>query len=365
MRVPSKVLHTGFDTGFDVGFSAMDSLSNFMEIRAENVKKPKLMDSPYFPSPKSESHIQAPSSQANDQEAAEVFTTNEPAPSFPFPFQVSSSLPQTVIISKDLLNTYHGLIRRLETLDSSVIIIERDFSAHRTRSKTTVSSVVSEIMSEADLIISPTTAVIITTLQATTQLSLPGQGPSRSLVHERISGSRPHYECLFVLVSGPATTHELDSASCAALSSLTAFCASQKTAVTVLYIESGEETLINWILGLLSKYGFTQPDKEHDQIAFLQDETLWELFLRRAGMNAFAAQVVLGMLKIPDRPSRQGDGLNEIDMDERGSGGLEYGLYGFVVMGHDERVRRFGSVLGERILRSVGEKLDVNWGWSD
>jgi hypothetical protein len=113
------------------------------------------------------------------------------------------------------------------------------------------------------------------------------------------------------------------------------------------FIGGGEEMLAKWVVAFMVRYG-SQGDSS---VPLLQDETLWELFLRRAGMNAYAAQAVIAELK-----AREG-----VDM----SGGSEVGLFGvtaFVEMGHEERLARFERILGgRRVLQRVGRVLDTSW----
>ena len=68
-------------------------------------------------------------------------------------------------------------------------------------------------------------------------------------------------------------------------------------------------------------------------------------------MNVFAAQVILGMLKVPD--------------DEVAIGGREgklYGLPAFLLMSSDERAEKFGDIFGgRRLLDRVSAVLDEPW----
>jgi hypothetical protein len=80
---------------------------------------------------------------------------------------------------------------------------------------------------------------------------------------------------------------------------------------------------------------------------------MWERWLRVAGMNAYAAQAVLVRLKIPDIES------HEIGQTKTQK---PFGVAAFVSMTAEERVERFGAVLGgERVLRRVGEAIDGGW----
>ncbi len=91
----------------------------------------------------------------------------------------------------------------------------------------------------------------------------------------------------------------------------------------------------------------------------LQEETSWEVFLRRAGLNAFAAQEILLALK----PPTDGDVGGNRKMVGGDGGDGEFGLVAFVRMGMEERIRRFEHLLGgRRVLGRVSGRLDVVWG---
>ena len=87
-------------------------------------------------------------------------------------------------------------------------------------------------------------------------------------------------------------------------------------------------------------------------IKLLQDETLWEVFLRRAGLNAFAAQAILARLKAPDQ--------NEVDTVDAQE--TNFGLTAFIKMSVEERYTQFETLLGgRRLLRRVSQVLDATW----
>jgi hypothetical protein len=80
-------------------------------------------------------------------------------------------------------------------------------------------------------------------------------------------------------------------------------------------------------------------------------ETSWEVFLRRAGMNVFAAQVVLGSLKVPESEVAIG-----------GEGGQVFGLPLFVMMSRGKRIGLFEEVFGgRRVLERVSDVIDEPW----
>jgi hypothetical protein len=161
------------------------------------------------------------------------------------------------------------------------------------------------------------------------------------------------HERLVVLVSEgnkhSETASPLSQADARALAEFQGFAAGLQQ-VQVVYVGGGVETLAKWVAKVVCDY------YERETVAvrglLLPVETLWEVFLRRAGMNVFAAQVVLGRLKVPDGELAVG-----------GPGGQVYGLPLFVMMGREKRIELFEEVLGGRkVLDRVSEALDVPWG---
>jgi len=90
----------------------------------------------------------------------------------------------------------------------------------------------------------------------------------------------------------------------------------------------------------------------------LVDETTWERFLRKAGFNAFAAQVVLMKL---------GELSHSVSIDEGevvdcSSSFDESIIRTFVTMSAEERTQRFEGLLGcRRVLVRVNEVLEQYW----
>lgn len=185
-------------------------------------------------------------------------------------------------------------------------------------------------------------------MQKTKQKPLPGQ-KSKAAIRERLEKVARRYERLVVLVSEGRTdemTAGLDGNDAVAFAEFIGFAHSLDSTVIVEFVAGGEETLGNWITGIVARYGVL-----NGEVQLLQEETLWELFLGRAGMNAFAAQGVVVGLKAPD-------GSDTAHLNKGG----HFGLGAFVRMGFQERVRRFGELLGgTRVLRRVSEVVDRRW----
>lgn len=361
-------------------FSAPNALENFMFIRNAEGQKPALAAQKCF----SEIKLGASRDPTVPKElgilAAEGATQKTIITMSPLPFPqcIVPSNPGTFVVSTIFIHN-RKLARRVQRLYPRAILIERDFALHsvvpedfntasgslikqgpqlqkRTELEIQLTNLESTMADEADLILSPGTGLLWTNLQKIKQRSLPGQ-ISQSTIRDRITRVAKRYERLIILISGgngnlidpsgddaiQTTLDPITSSDCAALAELMAFCSTLREDVQALFVPGGDEQLAQWIVATMARYCSNNMD-------LIQDETLWELFLRRAGMNAFAAQTVLCQL----RPSS-----GEF---EGGQGVVESGLRVFVNMSLEERLRRFEGLLGGRsVLIRVSERLDARW----
>ncbi|KAL8867811.1 MAG: hypothetical protein Q9174_005418 [Haloplaca sp. 1 TL-2023] len=269
-----------------------------------------------------------------------------PTPRFHIPDNQRFFVASTTFLSN------RRLARHVQNLYATANIIERDFALYNWQSTTThlPSGSTSAPSEEADLILSPSTGLILTNLPKIKQQALPGQA-ARSPIRERIQRIASSYERLVIIVSRSGaqinseacTVSDLDESDCEAYASFTTFMNSipSLTESEVLLIDGDVSTLASWIVSLMIKYS------SDSSISLLQDETQWEVFLRQAGMNAFAAQALLAEMKA---------------MQEKGDYGRPWGLREFVLMTPSERRQRFKRVLGgEGMLEIVGKTLDVSW----
>ncbi|KAI9717216.1 MAG: hypothetical protein M1828_007409 [Chrysothrix sp. TS-e1954] len=160
------------------------------------------------------------------------------------------------------------------------------------------------VNSDADITISPGIGIICTTLQKAMQKALPGRKQSSSL-KVRIQHTAGTHQQLHVLVSAGRTYQadaDLDERECSALADLTAFAAGLTDDVYVTFVAGKEKELARWIVGLADKHAL----QDHKSL-LLQEETLWEYFLRTAGMNAYAAQYVLAELNAAEEATSTGE----------------------------------------------------------
>ncbi|KFY48799.1 hypothetical protein V495_01003 [Pseudogymnoascus sp. VKM F-4514 (FW-929)] len=325
-------------------FSATAALDNFMEMRG--TKRHKLTDSSYF----SASKI-VPTDEPARLSTAPI-TTNSRLTKADIPLPLSNNTLPTekiqCIVSSDLLKQ-RPLFSAIKHSIPAANFIERDFNKYNTtawlrQGTITRSPVKSSLSAEADLILSPSTGVVLTTLMKIKQKPLPGQ-KEQSEIKSKVEAVCMRYERLLVFISevslDESSAATLNGQDCMAMAEFMGFCASLPCTVNVSFVPGGHEMLANWVVAGMVQYGVGGNN-------LLEDETRWEVFLRHCGMNSYAAQVVATALKAPEgvHPSRYG----------------MFGISEFVQMDCDERIRRFGPVLGgERVLGRVSSVVDARW----
>ena len=349
----------------DKPFSALASLESFMSLRDKGATNSRLTAEHHFPKqakpsvPKSVVQQEQPRALPAPAPASLPKSTPCAVPKFETP-----TTPMPLVVSTIFLQD-RKLIRHLQRLLPAADFIERDCTAHSTHKRaiaqtnSTNRACTDNLTNEADIILSPSTGLLLTTLQKIKQRSLPGQ-TTVSPLQDRISQTALRYERLIIVVrkdhissSEPSPgTPNLDQNDCEALLTFTAFCSTLSAEAQVLVTHGDRENLASWIAGLAVKHHISTSG--NNTMRLLQEETLWEIFLRRAGMNAFAAQVVLSELK--EMPDAGGHGEGE------GERMLKYGLSAFVQMSLQERLERFRVLLGgEKMLRKVSGVLDASW----
>lgn len=361
-------------------FSALNALQNFICTRTGDGQKTGLTQK-HFPQMKIGASREATLTKERGVLSTEGATQKAIISMLPFPFPqyIVPSSPGFFVVSTIFLQN-RKLARGVQRLYPRAILIERDFFLHSAvpenfntapgslnkqgsrlhkRAELEMQHIdfESTMADEADMILSPGTGLLWTNLQKIKQRPLPGQ-ISRSSIRDRIARVAKRYERLVILISGgneniidpngddtiQTSLDPMSDSDCAALAEFMAFCSTLREDVQALFIPGGNEQLAHWIVATMIKYG-------SDNLNLIQDETLWELFLRRAGMNAFAAQAVLVELVPPSQSS-----------DETGQEAVESRLRAFVNMSLEERLRRFEGLLGGRsILIRVSEWLDARW----
>ncbi|KAK5108979.1 hypothetical protein LTR62_007613 [Meristemomyces frigidus] len=213
-----------------------------------------------------------------------------PMPVIPLPQLQNLKSPIQVIFSTKLFAN-RVLIRSLQSQLPMLEMIERS----------------NLLATECDIVLSLGTALILTTLQKMKQKPLPGQHDHFGL-RERVTGLSSRYETVIVLVSegkdGLTHSNEMDDRDCSAVTEFMAFGSSLATMVEVYFVPGGMAELYRWLAAIISQRAGVEGVK------LLQDETQWERFLRVVGLDAFAAQAVLGRVnQLGLSPDAHGLGL--------------------------------------------------------
>lgn len=254
----------------------------------------------------------------------------------------------TIFIS---IRMHRRTIRVLEGLIPDLTLIERNFEAYNTFTWNSGSVVRTEVTpplaDDADITVSPSTGLIVTSMIRVRQK--PRAGTNKGMIQIRVEKASQRYERLVVLVGGEGGKDDnLDAMSTSdsnALLELQGFASGLECSVQVHYVGGGDETLAHWVASCICRYSLADPCV---LAGLLEPETLWEVFLRRAGFNVFAAQAVASQFKPPGG-------------ERTVAPSAQHGLSAFMTMTRDERMRRFGQLVGAKILERVSVAVDELW----
>jgi hypothetical protein len=341
-------------------FSTADALQNYICLRKGSSLRPQPTVSHHFPAMKFPAQrtlsktekSEKPSASKNADSNLFIPPLSEPE------FTIPSVLRYFVFSASFLKN--RRLASRVQRLYPGAELIERDFTLHKPHNPRVQDSPdptrhpADDMSDEADIIVSPGTGIILTTLQKIRQCSLPGQ-TVRLLVRERVARVAPRYEKLLILISedhirdysgdesGNAESQIVDS-DYKAVVDFIGFCSSLKQDTQALLVVGKEDQLAKWIVAMMVKYGVADPE-----VKLIPEETLWEIFLRRAGFNAFAAQAILAKLK----DQRTATSTTTV---------MDSSLPAFVKMSVERRLEKFEKMFGgSSLLGRVGTCLDARW----
>lgn len=322
-------------------------LANFMEIHAP--KKREWIHSKYFASAQTDVP-QSPALTPPTAKQNSTQTVGQPKACVraPCPAIEPPGTALTVFIS---ISIPRRMIRVLESLVPSLTLLERNYDAHNTFSWSPGSVARTEVIpplgNDADITLSPTTGLILTSMIRVRQK--PRTGTSKSAVQIRLEKACPRYERLIVLIGGEGGKDDsIDAMSVSDSTSLLELCgfaSGLECIVQVYCIGGGDQTLAIWVATCICRYGLVD---SHILSGLLEPETLWEVFLRRAGFNVFAAQAVASQFKPPSDESNVAQSI-------------EHGLTTFMTMTRDERMRHFSQLVGPRVLERVSRNIDELW----
>ncbi|AEO66379.1 uncharacterized protein THITE_2077924 [Thermothielavioides terrestris NRRL 8126] len=351
--IPSTNVLRGFMSEY-TDFAPL--VDNFVEMNFP--KKQKLTHSPFFG--------RAGTTPATAQQRADEAAKLMPPPPKPIPALAPDVIPPRIPPRIVVFSTVSKpLTQALEKLLPDLELIPRAHDRHRPPGWRP--GMRSPNLDEADIVVSPATGILLTTMVQLRQRPVPGCQPGNiaaaptttpmttmSSFCQVVANVSARHERLVVLVSEgnkhSETASPLSQSDARALAEFQGFAAGLRTAdVQVVYVAGGVETLAKWVAATICRHA---GEAEAVRDLLLPVETLWEVFLRRAGMDVFAAQVVLGRLKMPeDRPA------------VGGGDGQVFGLPLFVMMSKERRIELFEGVFGgRRMLERVSEVIDEPWG---
>ncbi|RMZ72579.1 nucleoporin nup49 [Pyrenophora seminiperda CCB06] len=354
------------------GFSATTALHRFMETRGKPIEAPCIGTSkgsqpemrPHSKTPTLIVQSRGPCDQrvSQAQEATNQLqetddTQRQTCKDMPLtlPCIPNNLAPCSFVISSTFLQQ-RSLLKRIEQLYPVAELVYRDYTLPHSPSK------------EAEIILSPSTGLIFTTLQKIKQRALPGQ-PDRSKVKEHVLDLQSRYERLVVVVS-EGLSHEMEELGSSrpddardqdALKAFDAFATQVEGDVLVQYVRGGEKALANAIVIEMVKYGLPYGSVDIGDIKPVSPETSWECFLRRVGLNPFAAQAIVAWLKLP---------INvQVPLFSSSPNSPPHpksvpaaGLSRFLTMSEEERIHCFQALMGgSRILRRASKLLDQEW----
>lgn len=389
-------------------FTPLGSLSSFMETRGIAPQPQTVEKSQYFGESKptdDANHMPSrdisPKQETQEEEASTVISQQIPR------CHQKAQDPLILFLSTGLLKTHVPLVKYLETKQNPPALIYRDYgSAEEIDTKKSITNPGQTTPLDADIIISPSAGIVLTTSQATTQLYLPGHKRNPKVgeiacidspLRERIFLLAPRYEQLYIFVSHNMDGNQsqsqgsgsgkkpskptTDRRTLAAITSLTAFCnsASVYATITPLLIPSAPDALGEWVLSLAHKHAFT-PSHFGDSggnrstpgnrsgirivpsAQTAEKASNWELFLRHAGMNPFAALTTLSIMRKAERE----------ELASAGQTTSEYvylcnrkrrvrSLSKFLEMESERRRKLLEDLVGRRVLRRVEAMIEQDW----
>ncbi|KAK1674069.1 hypothetical protein BDP55DRAFT_667871 [Colletotrichum godetiae] len=343
---PTKTHGPGLLLGENESDAAGKLLANYMDLRgAKRVESPF---DPLFPITKRKAS-QAPApivKQVSSKHEIPQSTIKKAPVDAPAPAVRHTSGPSRIIISTTLPRE---IISALQAKLSDIDLVDRDFSRHNTRvwSPGSVKTVEkpSPLSYEADIIPSPTTGIIITSILKVRQKPLPGSKTQFSQLRDRVARVAPLYKQLLILVSegNPTAEHigPLNAADAAVYTFFVAFACSVSNSngctIEVAYVAGGQKTLAHWTCALVSMH--LKEASHQVQQVIMSEETEWEVFLRHAGFNMYAAQVALAVVK-------GGHPVADVNGDGGGNNHQDRTLVRFLRMSPSERASALTGFLG-------------------
>jgi hypothetical protein len=186
-------------------------------------------------------------------------------------------------------------LKHIEQLYEKAEIVYRDYDRPHSPAK------------EADILLSPSTGLIMTTLQQIKQRPLPGQ-PDRSPVKERMTELQSRYERLVVIVSeglsrdmeknGSGRPKDLRDQE--AIQRMEGTASKLEGEVIIKYAPGGEQTLAHYLVAEMVNYGLPHGSEDIGDIKPVAVETTVS-FMSSRNWKMTSDTVIVGSLPPPSR----------------------------------------------------------------
>jgi hypothetical protein len=264
-----KTMQAPRDSGNDLmfgGFSATTALHKFMETRGKPIVAGSSGPADGVRPEKMTTLLVKQTLPVRSREPS--VETQKASPSLPqLPIVPENLAPCSFIISSAFLQQ-RSLVKLTEQSYRQAEIIYRDYDSPHSPAK------------EADILLSPSTGLILTTLQQIKQRPLPGQ-PDRSSVKERLTALELRYERLVVVVS-EGLNQEMEKLGSGrpddprdkeALANFESFASNFVCEVNIEYIPGGEQALARAIVIEMAKYGLIHGSQDIGDIKPVAAET--------------------------------------------------------------------------------------------
>ena len=205
---------------------------------------------------------------------------DDPRLTMPSPTSLLDAENCSILISSTVFRD-RRIVQEMRNLLPRTNMIERDFSSpHPMLLDPAARTAVWDICNEADVIISPGTGLVLTTLQRLRQRTLPGQA-SQSSIKGRLKALSFRYERIVLLISGcnmldmdqNGYSYVLDENDCIALADISGYGAQLENEVIINYVPGKSKDLAKWIIAVMCKYRLLDGMK----LNLMEDETMVRL----------------------------------------------------------------------------------------
>ncbi|KAI8190600.1 hypothetical protein K4K48_000318 [Colletotrichum sp. SAR 10_66] len=327
-------------------------LDNHLLLHPSNKSRSETM-SHFFPTP--DRSTRSPMTRARNPENSLKLPTSQserqsPSTVAPLPPVLTIEGKTHIVISTTLPRNIMAAIDSLPGIES----IDRDFSRYNNTiwppNSAQLSTAISPLFFEADIIPSPATGIIITNILQVGQKAPLNSGQQLSKLRERVTKVAPRYQRLIIMVSesnseeyvGPLGKSNVDS-----YNSFVGFASgvgiSTDCVIRVIYVGGGPNTLETWTCALVSTY--VKENVSTARYMLMMDETEWEVFFRHVGLNVYAAQLIISLFRGCFGPQEKEP------------------LVRFFRMPAAQKAQVFGRYLGERghdVLNRVSARLEYD-----